>query len=389
MLRNLIVLWLFLFGLSLAQPPAELEGAESEAEELAAPQPLTPPLVQSLNPDISVIVDFLLQKKNGARGEGGGDEHGHGGEGGPFSLREVEIALQHDVDPFHRADLFLGVHEDEVEIEEAYATALALPYGLQAKGGIFAPRFSKVILTHRPELGTVDYPLMIRSFFGEEGWREAGVEVSGLGTFFGEGASEWSYALLAGKNEKSFHGGASSKPVHLFSLRHFWEPGEASLFDLGLSFAGGVYAQEAVLDGQGNVVEPEDHGDASLWNGYLTFRYKPPARALYDSLLFRAEFLRSRRASETGAKVSSDGFYLFLQKQFGWGKYAAVRFDQSGSPTQEHRDKALSLLLTYFPSDFSRYRLEVQREDPHEGSPRWNVLLQATFSIGVHRPHPL
>lgn len=390
MVRKLLLCWLLGMSTIFAQESeeafAEAPAQTVEQEAEYAPSSSVP----TLNPDISVIVDFLVQSRKSGDGGDQGHEHEHGGEGGRFSLREVEIALQHDVDPFHRADVFVGVHEDEVEIEEAYATALALPHGLQGRLGIFAPRFSKVNLTHRPEIETVDYPLMIRHFFGDEGWREPGLEISGLGAFFGEGATEWSYALTAGKNEQSFHGGKSTKPTHILSLRHFWETGEASLFDLGLSFAGGVFARKEELDEQGNVVEPEDHGDARLWNAYLLWRYKRPEASLYNSLLFRAEWLSSRRISDvTGTRLSSDGYYLFVQKQLGWGKYAAVRFDQSAAPTEARRDKVLALLLTYFPSEFSRYRLEVQREDPHEGRSRWNVLLQATFSLGVHRPHAL
>ncbi|MFA0732541.1 MAG: hypothetical protein BKPUNTRY_002099 [Candidatus Fervidibacter sp.] len=46
------------------------------------------------------------------------------------------------------------------------------------------------------------------------------------------------------------------------------------------------------------------------------------------------------------------------------------------------------MALTLFPSEFGRYRLQWNRlklggQTVHE------VWLQTTFSIGVHRPHPL
>jgi hypothetical protein len=125
---------------------------------------------QSLNPDISAIGDifFDLSPKRPRFTE----------DGTRFALAEVELGIQAFVDPFFRADFFLGLHGGEIEVEEGYVTALALPGELQAKLGRLHLPFGKVNLTHRPELLTVEYPHVHQQYFSGEGFRSTGLGLS-------------------------------------------------------------------------------------------------------------------------------------------------------------------------------------------------------------------
>jgi hypothetical protein len=48
--------------------------------------------------------------------------------------------------------------------------------------------------------------------------------------------------------------------------------------------------------------------------------------------------------------------------------------------------RAASGYLTFFPSEFSRFRLGVERSFG-TGERNWRAVLQSTFSVGPHRPH--
>jgi hypothetical protein len=95
-----------------------------------------------LNPAVSAIGWFQAQ---------GGDVLDQVGSRA-FALREAELGLQANVDPYSRADFFLSVSPDEgIDLEEGYVTFLALPAGLTAKLGKFRGNFGKFNRTHPPE----------------------------------------------------------------------------------------------------------------------------------------------------------------------------------------------------------------------------------------------
>jgi hypothetical protein len=68
--------------------------------------------------------------------------------------------------------------------------------------------------------------------------------------------------------------------------------------------------------------------------------------------------------------------------------FLGARYDFAQAPDKSFSGRGFSLAITLFPSEFGRYRLQWSRlkiggRTVHE------VWLQTTFSIGVHRPHPL
>ncbi|MHC4320686.1 MAG: hypothetical protein ACYST3_00225, partial [Planctomycetota bacterium] len=141
-------------------------------------------MFQNLMMDISLIGDSLA---NVAWPEKSIDE---GLTDSPFSenefadrisLRETELGLQGVLDPFARADFFIAFEDGGAPtIEEGFITWLYLPFGLQAKAGIFTTNFGKITRTHRPELPQTGYPRLVKNFLGGEGQGEPGISISGL-----------------------------------------------------------------------------------------------------------------------------------------------------------------------------------------------------------------
>ena len=120
-------------------PEAAVSGSSAAARPSSAPQ--TSRGTQSLNPDISVILDGDMGWQRRAPQFLNGDDpdlHGDTAHTLGFTAQEVELAASAIVDPFFRGDVFLTIPNLEgIEVEEAFITTTSLPWNLQVKGGSF------------------------------------------------------------------------------------------------------------------------------------------------------------------------------------------------------------------------------------------------------------
>lgn len=346
-------------------------GAEDSTRP-AVPQPAAGGAA-SLNPDISLIADFVADLSPDAATLEGGDR---------FQLREVELGIQGSVDPYFRYDAFLAVHDGAIEVEEGYATTLGLPAGLQVKLGKFLVPFGKVNLTHRPELNTVDYPLLHQLYFGAEGLSSTGVWLSALGAplgFFQEVSLLATNGAGEHAHEEEEHADAGKSlfddladRLWVAHLKNFWTPSEATSLELGGSWASSATDEPQRL-------RTSFYGVDAIW------RWKPPARATYRSAILQAE-AAWRNAS--GPAESRFAAFLFGQWQLTRRTYVGARYDHAEPPdAAEGALRAGQVLLRYFPTEFSQLRLVYERQAPEDGDALDRLLFQTTFALGPHRPH--
>jgi len=119
-----------------------------------------------------------------------------------------------------------------------------------------------------------------------------------------------------------------------------------------------------------------------------TVRWRPLRRAIYHSFLGRGEFIVSRRDQPDGLQNSS-GWYLSGDYQLGRRWFTGLRFDRSDLLTDaDLHDSGRSLILTYWPSEFSQVRGQVRRTNYAEGPTANEFLFQFQFAIGAHGAHP-
>ena len=106
---------------------------------------------QNVNPEISVIGDVRAFVN---------DNSGDPDEGElQLDLESVELALQGYLNPFARADVYVAYHDEELTVEEAYATILrGLPWGLQVRAGKYRVDFGKLNLLHPHAYSFLDTP---------------------------------------------------------------------------------------------------------------------------------------------------------------------------------------------------------------------------------------
>jgi hypothetical protein len=358
-------------------PVADEESLVQEAERAlgeAGPPP-APPVApagaggspQSLNPQISVIGDFL----------GAANQNVPDFEGKSFDLREVEIAFQAQLDPFARADFFLTVPSlEDVEMEEGYLTFLTLPSDFLVRLGKVRVPFGRANVDHRPETFTVDRPDVLVGYFGEEGLAEAGVTVSRLLPNPWDLFMELELDVLAGSNDMSFGGGSASDLLYNLHYRSFFDLTPEQSLNLGASYATGA----SPIGGDGS-------GRTHLGGLDVTYVWKPLARGKYRSFLWQTELMGGTRDAEAGAN-DSFGLYSFARYQLGRRWFAGGRFDYSQSPElPDMSSRSGSALVEFFATEFQRFRLQYKITDKTSQPLAHQLFFQWFYVIGSHGAH--
>jgi hypothetical protein len=319
-------------------------------------------LSKIFNPDIAVIGNFV-----GAAGKNDVEPLP------ALQLNEAEVSLQAIVDPYARADFFLAASPEGLEIEEGFLTFPTLPGGVLAKVGKMKAQFGKANTFHSHNLPWVDTPLPIRNLLGgDEGFNDAGVSVSKLlpnPVLFLEATGE----IYNGSNGL-FTSHERGDLAYLGRLRAYRDITEATNLDVGTSLAYG-----------GNDGGPDSR--TRVFGVDATFRYRPLRRALYQRFLARTELFWSRRDDALdGGKAF--GAYASGEYQFARRWFAGARYDFSDRAIETSlRDKSGSLLLTFWPSEFSQVRTQYRRTSYAEGVKGHELLFQFLFSIGAHGAH--
>jgi hypothetical protein len=319
-------------------------------------------LSKIFNPDMAVIGNFL-----GAAGK-------NSVEPAPaLELHEAEVSLQAIVDPYARADFFLAASPEGLEIEEGFLTFTSLPGGLLAKVGKMKQQFGKVNTLHPHSLPWVDGPIVLKNLLGgDEGLNDSGISVSKLllNPFFFLEATGEVYQGNSGVFQSHDRGDVS----WLGRLRGYRDITEGTNLDLGASFARGH-----------NDVGPDS--TTRLFGVDATIRYRPLRRAIYRRFMGRTELIWSRRGLEEGS-ASAFGMYVSGDYQFARRWFGGVRFDRSERAYDASLiDKGPSVLLTFWPSEFSQIRGQYRRTKYAEGVTSNEALFQFLFSIGAHGAH--
>jgi hypothetical protein len=296
-----------------------------------------------------------------------------------FSLRETEFGFQSIIDPYARADVFLSVNEEGVEVEEGYITFPALPGGFSLREGKMRASFGQINSLHNHVLPWLDRPLLTFNLLGgdpvegDAGINDTGLSLSRIlpvpGNLFLEATAE----LYRGNSGLLFRSGRWSEVSTISHLKAYYDLNESTNLEGGGSYARG---------------HNDLGGVTQLVCADTTLRWKPLRRAIYRSFVARAELNWSRRR-EPASIARSHGWYAAADYQFGRRWFAGTRFDWS----QRSRDPGLhdsgkSLLLTFRPSEFSQIRGQLRRTNYAEGVAANELLFQLQYAIGAHGAHP-
>jgi hypothetical protein len=118
-----------------------------------------------------------------------------------------------------------------------------------------------------------------------------------------------------------------------------------------------------------------------------TLRWRPLQRSIYRSFVGRSEVIWSQREQPDGDQHST-GFYISGDYQFARRWFTGARYDRSDRADSPTLDTGQSLMLTYWPSEFSQIRGQYRRTRYAETETANEFLFQFMFSIGAHGAHP-
>jgi hypothetical protein len=404
-------------------PPAPSTPAAAQAPPATASRPLTPgDLVRPRQPfslyerrgigqllfDIGVAGDFV-----GNITQDNVDEANAGtfaGRENRFFPREIELSLFGQIDPYARGEVRIeaaeefedGERELHLGLAEAHLTLLTLPYGLQAKLGFMRNRFGLMNQLHLHDRPQIDSPQVLLRFFGEEGLRESGGELTWVPPlpFYLEVLA----GLFNGDNEEAFGAGNLKRPLVTGRLRTFFELTDEHAIQLGASVASGRTGDELR-----NTIVGAD----------LKYKYRPDGwRWPLLTVGGEALFAHRRTNIENEVEVDTDddgipdsteivterrtrdrfGWYAWSEIQ-PWQRWAfGLRYDSTQFPLEPGREWAITPYLVFSPSEFLRFRAAYKRTErdrsglfaENGGSARIvdELLLQATFLLGAHPAHP-
>jgi len=349
------------------------EPVANAAQAQAGPLPIyggANAAAKALNPDISVIGDFLgAVGRNRVRPVPG------------LELHESEVGLQAIIDPYARGDFFISFGESGVNVEEGYLTFTSLPAGLVARVGKMRAAFGKVNMIHNHALEWTDRPLVTENLVGgEDGINDAGLSVTRIlpapkGIFL-EGTAQ----VYRGDSDNVFTATGRKDVSYVGHLRGYRDLSESTNVDLGFSYAFGH-----------NDVGSAFH--TQLYGLDATLRWKPLRRSIYHHFLARTELVWSHRDQLSAALLPETqrafGFYTSGEYRLNRRWTVGARYDRSDRARQASlNDSGFSALLTYWPSEFSQVRGQYRFARYAEKQDANELRFQFLFVLGAHGAHP-
>lgn len=344
---------------------------------------------------------------------------GHDPKSRGVTLQNLELTLAGAVDPYVRGDANVVLQIDEegetvVEVEEAYLTTLGLPADLQLVAGTFLSRFGRLNLQHPHAWDFADQPVVSSRLLGPDGLRGPGAELAWLlpTPFFAEAMlgiqdsqGETAFSFRSVPGEELFGRTLIERDVRSASDL-LWSGRLATSFDLSDSFT--------LVTGASHVAGPNATGtesSTSISGLDLYAKWKPLANDHgWPFFTFQAEGMARRYeagAQEVDGVVLPDETFrdrgLYAQSTWGFTRrwVVGVRYDwagasdpslaEAGLPLDPLRDerRRMSAALTFYPSEFSKLRLQYDRDvaDHLDEGRASSLFLQFEFVYGAHGGH--
>ncbi len=351
----------------------EQQQKEIQALKKIKEVPSQPPVLQTgglkslqgrWNPDIGMLADMVLKLDTPREDAEGADR---------VSVRALELIVGSAVDPYSRLDADISFSDfEEVAVEEAYWTRFELPWDTQARIGRFKPRVGKALPIHRDSLDTVDEPMVIEKYFGVEGLNKTGVDAIKSWDGFQGWTHEASMGILEGGNGEggTVFGNTRRIPTFYGHLKNYFDLNEVTGLELGLSSLVGSRDDDSTFE-----------TDVVGLDGTLIYRFADQRHIKLQGEIF----LVDRSESE-----NLWGGYGLVDFRFHPWWSTGFRFDEvelvDNPITNKNKgDVGTTGYLTFYQSEFARWRIQFSHIDLATGKDDNRFLIQGTFAIGEHK----
>lgn len=342
-------------------PRQEVTPPGTSLDDSAALGKAGPQSPNSFNPQISLVSDFraLLSSSNRQNDK-------------KIDLKEIELALAADVDPFLRGEAYISWGkedgESKSEVEEAFGRYSNLGRGVSAKFGKIGAAIGRVQRNHVDQLNFLDYPLVIQDFLGDEGLRAGGASISYL--LPGDTFNEFTIEGLDPEDAPLFAGAHSGVPVWVGHYRTFFDFDEDTSAQLGATYANGP-------GGSGR-------GDRSNLFGFdFVYKWTPGTKG--KSLTLESEAYWGK-AGQPGARHAF-GAFAAMTYQLKPGLFGYLKYDTSQAPDSLNDRNAWTIGFTLRPTEFHHWRVEFQQLRSNFAATQNLLNVQFQFAIGAHPAH--
>jgi len=349
----------------------------------------------SLDPEGYRLPGFLLEEEAGLPSEG-------------LSLDETELAISANIDDKFYGSVSASIEqtngETSGELEEAFFETLALPKGFKIKAGKFLSDIGYLNPIHAHAWDFADAPLAYVAML-DGGYSDTGLQGRWVAptTLFLEVGAE----LFAGDTFPAANGADSNGTGAWTMFAHVGgDVGTTSSWRAGLSYqdadANGRVSSYGVDPDVGTAVFT---GSSELTIADFVWKWAKNGNPRDRYYVVQAEYLHRKEdgAIEGTLPVLSgdyagtqSGFYVQGVYQFRPRWRAGLRYDRLDGNNAvdtlllplvvEHTPSRESAMVDFSNSEFSRFRLQYNRDDSRQQSDD-QIVLQYTMSLGAHGAH--
>jgi len=324
-----------------------------------------------------------------------------------FTVQNLETVFEGAIDPYFKgqANIIFQIDKDGesfLEVEEAYLTSMSLPLNLQAKAGTFFTEFGRLNQFHPHAWDFADQPLVNGRFLSPDGLRNPGARLSWLAP-----TSNYTELFIAvqdsqGETVRSFRNedalfGREAVDTRVRNMGDMlYVPRIATSFDLT--------DEQTILLGASAAFGPNSTGtdeNTLIYGLDMFWKWKSKyAAGGFPFITWQTEVMGRR--FEAGADINAE---LPDEVMNNWGTYSQVMWgfkkrwvagfrgdyvdgEKYAEDPLSYERWRLSPNLTFYPSEFSKIRLQYNYDDILENdSTEHSVFLQFEFLLGSHGAH--
>ena len=310
-----------------------------------------------------------------------------GGEAGPgrrgFSLSETEMTLSANADDRFAGQATISITPDnQVSVEEAFATYTAAPYGLAPKFGRFFSGIGYLNEQHQHAWDFVDAPLAYQAFLGGQ-YRNDGLQVKWIAPieqYFEIGGEVGSGEAFPGSDRNKNGIGSGALYAHTGG-----DVGDSHSWRAGVSWLHTKSDERSAKDDTG-IVD-------------FVWKWAPNGNARQTSFKVQGEYFRRKEKGETAMdspvvvdpasySLTQNGWYLQAVYQPIPMWRVGVRYDSlDPGAADPFNPRKWSAMVDWSPSEFSRVRLQFARSQTVAEVTDNQVFVQYILSLGAHGAH--
>ncbi|HET8696727.1 MAG TPA: outer membrane beta-barrel protein, partial [Gammaproteobacteria bacterium] len=325
-----------------------------------------------------------------------------------LSLDETELALSANVDDKYYGSFTASLEQDggetSAELEEAYVETLSLPKGLKVKAGKFLSEVGYLNPIHAHAWDFNDAPLAYVAML-DTAYADTGVQLRWVvpTTLFVEVGGE----LMRGDSFPGADGAASGGTGAWTLFAHVGgDVGSTSSWRAGVSRISADARGRASALGDGSAMFT---GSSDVTIADFVWKWAKNGNPRDRYYVVQAEYLHRSEDGELAVSTlatgdesgpysgTQNGYYVQGVYQFRPRWRVGARFDRLDSRNAvdltaatplaaSHRPRRLSAMTDFSNSEFSRLRLQLNRDDSRASTDQ-QIVLQYIMSLGAHGAH--